>query len=307
MNNLILGGAGFIGQHLAHSLLKTRQERVTIIDNLKTSSINLENFSEYKNLFNFIHEDLNLISEQEFLRIGRNNHRVFHLAASVGVKNVIENPKETIFNNMQMTCKLLPLFEKLKRPVLYTSTSEVYGDGPFNENSDCKIGFSKNLRWSYASSKLTTEFMINSCNFPSTIVRLFNVVGPGQSGEIGMVLPRFIESAKKNEDLIIHGTGKQIRSFCHVKDAVNTMIKLINFNGEIYNIGNDFPISIEDLAKKVIHLTNSSSKIVYKSLQEVYEKNYGDINVRIPDLNKIKDTINYVPSYQLDDIIKEMI
>jgi UDP-glucose 4-epimerase len=307
MNNLILGGAGFIGQHLAHSLLKTRQERVTIIDNLKTSSINLENFSEYKNLFNFIHEDLNLISEQEFLRIGRNNHRVFHLAASVGVKNVIENPKETIFNNMQMTCKLLPLFEKLKRPVLYTSTSEVYGDGPFNESSDCKIGFSKNLRWSYASSKLTTEFMINSCNFPSTIVRLFNVVGPGQSGEIGMVLPRFIESAKKNEDLIIHGTGKQIRSFCHVKDAVNSMIKLINFNGEIYNIGNDFPISIEDLAKKVIHLTNSSSKIIYKSLQEVYEKNYGDINVRIPDLNKIKDTINYVPSYQLDDIIKEMI
>ena len=146
MNNLILGGAGFIGQHLAHSLLKTRQERVTIIDNLKTSSINLEDFSEYKNLFNFIQEDLNNMSDEEFLRVGRNNHRIFHLAASVGVKNVIENPKETIFNNMQMTCKLLPLFEKLKRPVLYTSTSEVYGDGPFDENSDCKIGPSKIFR-----------------------------------------------------------------------------------------------------------------------------------------------------------------
>jgi len=237
MNNLILGGAGFIGQHLSHSLLKTRQERVTIIDNLKTSSINLDDFSEYKNLFEFINKDLTTIDDDELMKIGRNNHRIFHLAASVGVKNVIENPKETLFNNMQMTCKLLPLFEKLKRPVLYTSTSEVYGDGPFEEESDCKIGSSNNLRWSYASSKLTTEFMFNSCKFPSTIVRLFNVVGPRQSGEIGMVLPRFIEAAKKNEDLIIHGTGKQIRSFCHVDDAVNAIIKLINYNGEIINVG----------------------------------------------------------------------
>jgi len=307
MNNLILGGAGFIGQHLAHSLLKTRQARVTVIDNLKTSSINLEDFSEYKNLFEFINEDLTTIDDEEFMKIGRKNHRIFHLAASVGVKNVIENSKETIFNNMQMTCKLLPLFEKLKRPVLYTSTSEVYGEGPFDEDSECKIGSSKNLRWSYASSKLTTEFMINSCKFPSTIVRLFNVVGPRQSGEIGMVLPRFIQAAKNNQDLIIHGTGKQVRSFCHVSDAVEAMSKLINFNGEIFNIGNDLPISIEDLAKKVITITKSNSKIVYKPLNEVYEKNYGDISVRIPNLNKIKNTINYKPIYNLDDIIKEMI
>jgi len=307
MNNLILGGAGFIGQHLVHSLLKTRQERVTIIDNLKTSSINLEDFAQYKNLFEFINEDLTTIDDEEFIKIGKKNHRIFHLAASVGVKNVVENPKETLFNNMQMSCKLLPLFEKIKRPVLYTSTSEVYGEGPFEEESECKIRTSKNLRWSYASSKLTTEFMFNSCNFPSTIVRLFNIVGPGQSGEIGMVLPRFIESAKRNEDIVIHGEGKQIRSFCHVRDAVGAMIKLIEFNGEIFNIGNEFPITIEDLAHKVKTITNSNSKIVYKSLEQVYQKNYGDISIRIPNLEKIKNTINYKPNYDLDQIIKEMI
>ena len=307
MNNLILGGAGFIGQHLAHGLLKTRQERVTIIDNLKTSSINLEDFSQYKNLFEFINEDLTTIDDEEFMEIGRRNHRIFHLAASVGVKNVVENPKKTLFNNMQMSCKLLPLFEKLKKPVLYTSTSEVYGEGPFDEDAECKIGTSKNLRWSYASSKLTTEFMFNSCNFPSTIVRLFNVVGPGQSGEIGMVLPRFIESAKRNEDIIIHGEGKQIRSFCHVKDAVGAMIKLIEFNGEIFNIGNESPITIEELANKVKKILNSNSKIVYEPLEKVYQKNYGDISKRVPNLEKIKKTINYKPNYDLDEIIKEMI
>jgi UDP-glucose 4-epimerase len=307
MNNLILGGAGFIGQHLAHGLLKTRQERVTIIDNLKTSSINLEDFSQYKNLFEFINEDLTTIDDEEFMEIGRRNHRIFHLAASVGVKNVVENPKETLFNNLQMSCKLLPLFEKLKKPVLYTSTSEVYGEGPFDEDAECKIGTSKNLRWSYASSKLTTEFMFNSCNFPSTIVRLFNVVGPGQSGEIGMVLPRFIESAKRNEDIIIHGEGKQIRSFCHVKDAVGAMIKLIEFNGEIFNIGNESPITIEELANKVKKILNSNSKIVYEPLEKVYQKNYGDISKRVPNLKKIKKTINYKPNYDLDEIIKEMI
>jgi UDP-glucose 4-epimerase len=307
MNNLILGGAGFIGQHLCHSLLKTRQERVTIIDNLKTSTINLENFIHYKNLFEFINADLTTIDDEEFMKIGRKNHRIFHLAASVGVKNVVENPKQTLFNNMQMSCKLLPLFEKLKRPVLYTSTSEVYGEGPFKEDAECKIGCSKNLRWSYASSKLTTEFMFNSCNFPSTIVRLFNVVGPGQSGEIGMVLPRFIEAAKKNEDIIIHGEGKQIRSFCHVKDAVDAMIKLINHNGEIFNIGNETPTTIEELAFKVKDLLKSNSKIVYKPLEKIYQKNYGDINLRIPNLDKIKETINYRPNYNLEEIIRDMI
>jgi UDP-glucose 4-epimerase len=307
MNNLILGGAGFIGQYLSHGLLKTRQERVTIIDNLKTSSINLEDFAHYKNLFEFINADLTSIDDEEFMKIGRKNHRIFHLAASVGVKNVIQNPKDTLFNNMQMSCKLIPLFEKLNRPVLYTSTSEVYGEGPFNEDSDCKIGTSKNLRWSYASSKLTTEFMMNSCNFPSTIVRLFNVVGKGQSSQIGMVLPNFIESAKRNEDIIVHGDGKQVRSFCHVKDAVNAMIKLISFNGETFNIGNDSPITMEDLAYKVKELLNSNSNIVYKPLEKVYEKNFGDISKRIPNLDKIRKTINYKPSYDLDEIIKEMI
>ena len=307
MNNLILGGAGFIGKHLAHALLRTRQARVTVIDNLSTGRINLEDFAEYKNLFEFIHADITTMDDIELSKIIRKSHRVWHLAGSVGVEYIDQNPSTTLFNNMALTNKLIPLLQKTPRPVIFASTSEIYGEGPFNEEDPASIGAPSKLRWGYASSKLITEFLLRASNFPSTSVRFFNVVGPGQLDEYGMVLPRFIKAAKANENLVVHGTGNQIRSFCHVADAVDALIKLAEFPGELFNIGNDTPVSIVDLAKRVIDITGSSSNIHYIAYEEAFSNQHGDINKRVPDLSKIRDYINYNPKYSLDNIIKDML
>lgn len=306
MNNLILGGAGFIGQHLTHKLLKTRQARVTVIDNLSTSRINLDEFAEYKNLFEFIHADLTTIDNEEFLKIGRKQHRIWHLAGSVGVEHIDKYPRETLFNNVALSNKLIPLFQQLKRPVIFASTSEIYGDGPFNEESNASIGPSSKLRWGYAASKLMMEFMLRSSEFPSTIVRFFNVVGPGQLPDYGMVLPRFVEAAKSGNNLIVYGTGEQIRSFCHIDDATDALIKVAGHNGELFNIGNDSPITINQLAQKVIDITGSTSVIEHVPYEKAFSKHHGDINIRVPDITKLKALTGYVPRYSIDDIIKDM-
>jgi len=307
MNNLILGGAGFIGQHLTHRLLKTRQERVTIIDNLKTSKINLDDFSEYKNLFEFVEADITQMEDSELLKLFSKNHRIFHLAGSVGVEYIDKYPSETLFNNLALNNKLLPLFQKANKHVVFSSTSEIYGEGPFYEEANASIGPSSKLRWGYAASKLMMEFMIRAGNFPYTIVRFFNVVGPGQLGDYGMVLPRFIKLAKENKDLIVYGTGDQVRCFCHVNDAIEALVKVSVVSGELFNIGNDTPITISNLAQKVIEISNSSSKITYIPYEEAFSKHHGDIYKRIPDLTKIKNTTGYTPRYSLEDIIKDMI
>jgi len=216
-------------------------------------------------------------------------------------------PSETLFNNIELNNKLLPLFEKVKRHVVFSSTSEVYGEGPFSEESNANIGPSSKLRWGYATSKLMMEFMIRASNFPYTIVRFFNVVGPGQLADYGMVLPKFVQAAKSNEDLIVYGTGQQIRCFCHIDDALNSLIKVSSIQGELFNIGNDIPMTIDDLAKRVIEITNSKSKIIHVPYENAFSKNHGDIKVRIPDLTKIKKYINYSPSKNIDDIIRDML
>lgn len=307
MNNLLLGGAGFIGQHLAHRLLRTRQERITIVDNLKTSRINLEDFSEYKNLFDFVEADITKMEDNDLLKLFSKNHRIFHLAGSVGVEYIDKQPSETLFNNVALNNKLLPLFQKAKRHVVFSSTSEIYGDGPFYEEANASIGPSSKLRWGYATSKLMMEFMLRASGCPFTIVRFFNVVGPGQLGDYGMVLPRFVQAAKENKDLIVYGTGQQIRCFCHVNDAVDALVKVSKINGELFNIGNDNPITINDLAERVIKLSGSNSKIVHVPYEAAFSSNHGDINVRIPDLDKLKQHINYLPLNSLDDIIKDML
>lgn len=311
MNYLILGGAGFIGQHLTKSLFerKERHVGVTVIDNLKTSNKEgIEQFKTYKNLYRFVEADLATIDDEEFLTIARKHDKIFMLAGSVGVENVDKNPSETLFNNLALANKLIPLFQKLRnRHVTFASTSEIYGEGPFNEESNASIGPSSKLRWGYASAKLTTEFMIRASEFPYTIVRFFNVVGPGQLGDFGMVLPRMIQSAKNNTDIIVHGTGEQVRSFCHVSDAVDAMIKLSDTNGELFNIGNDEPISIKELAHRVINLSGSNSKIEFVPYEKIFSKHHGDIYRRIPDLTKIKSSIGFIPKYSLDDIIKDML
>jgi len=308
MNNLILGGAGFIGQHLTHKLLETRQARVTVIDNLKTSKINIADFQlKYKNLFNFIEGDLTEMEDDQLLRIMRDHHRIWHLAGSVGVEYIDKNPSETLFNNIKLSNKLIPLFQKIRnRPVIFASTSEIYGDGPFNEESPASIGPSSKLRWGYATSKLMTEFMIRASDFPYTIVRFFNVVGPGQLGDYGMVLPRFINAAKEGSDLIVYGDGEQVRSFCHINDALTALIKVATTNGELFNIGNDEPVTIKQLAQRVIDLSGSTSKITIVPYEQAFSKNHGDIIKRVPDINKLK-SLGYTPKYNLDQIIKDML
>jgi UDP-glucose 4-epimerase len=310
MNYLILGGAGFIGQHLTKALfdLKERHVGVTVIDNLKTSTKEgLEQFKEHKNLYRFIEADLTTINDNEFLKIARKHDKIFHLAGSVGVENVDRDPSGTLFNNLALANKLIPLFQQLNRHVTFASTSEIYGEGPFNEEDNASIGPSSKLRWGYASAKLTTEFMIRASNFPYTLVRFFNVVGPGQLGDYGMVLPRMVYAAKNNKDLIVYGDGKQVRSFCHVSDAVDALIKLSDTNGELFNIGNDKPSTIIELAERVIELSGSQSKIKLVPYEQAFSKQHGDIYRRVPDLTKIKQAIGYDPKHTLDDIIKDML
>jgi UDP-glucose 4-epimerase len=310
MNYLILGGAGFIGQQLTKALFdsKERHVGVTVIDNLKTANREgLEQFKIHKNLYRFIEADLTTMDDEEFLKIARKHDKIFMLAGSVGVEHIDKDPSGTLFNNLALANKMIPLFQKLRnRHVTFSSTSEIYGEGPFHEEANASISPSSKLRWGYASAKLTTEFMIRASSFPFTIVRFFNVVGPGQLGDYGMVLPRMINAAKNNEDIVVYGDGSQVRSFCHVKDAVDTLIKLSETNGELLNIGNDEPISIRDLALRVVAFTGSQSKITLVPYEQAFSKHHGDINRRVPDLTKLKAHIGYQPKYNLDDIIKDM-
>lgn len=307
MNNLILGGAGFIGQHLTHKLLKSRQQRVTIIDNLSTGKINLDEFSEYKNLFSFIHSDVQNVEDKELLKLMRDNNRIFHFAGSVGVEHIDKDPSGTLFNNNSLTNKLIPLFKESKRHVIFSSTSEVYGNGPFNEENFCNIGPSSKLRWGYAASKLMTEFLLNASGVPYTVLRFFNIVGPGQLPDYGMVLPRFIKAAKNNEDLIVYGTGEQIRCFFHIDDATDAIIKCVNFKNELFNVGNDQPTTINELAKKVVEISGSNSKIIHVPYEEVFSKNYDDIQKRIPDTTKLKQKTGFRPKKSLENIIQDML
>jgi UDP-glucose 4-epimerase len=232
---------------------------------------------------------------------------VYFLAGSVGVDMIVNQPQRCLTNNIDLITTLFPLFKKYKPKVIFSSTSEVYGDGPFNESSSLTIGSPENLRWSYAASKLLTEFYLTSGNFPYIIARFFNIVGPGQLPNFGMVLPRFIKAAKNNEDLIVHGDGSQVRSFCHIEDAINILLQIQDLEEQIFNVGNDEPITIKELAEKVIELSGSKSQIKFVDPKEIYAENYGDINKRIPDLTKLKRTIIHTNKYSIDDIIKSLL
>jgi UDP-glucose 4-epimerase len=282
-------------------------ERVTIIDNLATSKINLDDFAEYKNLFKFVEADLTTIDDAELLAHMKDNHRIFHLAGSVGVEHIDKDPSGTLFNNIALSNKLIPLFKKARRHVTFASTSEIYGEGPFNEEDNASIGPSSKLRWGYATAKLMTEFMLRANEHPFSIVRFFNVVGPGQLPDYGMVLPRMIDAAKNNKDIVVYGSGNQVRSFCHIDDAIGALVKVSGFNGELFNIGNDEPVTINQLAERVVALSGSTSNIVHVPYEQAFSKHHGDINMRVPDLTKIKTLTGYVPKYKLDDIIKDML
>jgi UDP-glucose 4-epimerase len=289
-----LGGAGFIGTHLAKKLIEEGEE-VTIVDSLSTSKL-----PDYE--VNFIEGD---IQSMELNELFSSTDIIYYLAGSVGVEYIDKNPSSTLFNNISLMNKLVPLFEKHQKKVIFSSTSEVYGEGPFSEDNNLSIGPPSQLRWGYACAKLMTEFMIKASTFPSVIIRFFNVVGPGQSAEYGMVLPRFIEAAKTGSNLIVYGDGKQVRSFCHIKDAVKAILLLREEEG-IFNIGNSTPTSIGELANAVLRLIGTTSVIQYVPYERDFSNQHGDIYNRIPNISKIRD-LGYNTEYDLNNIIEDMI
>jgi len=233
--------------------------------------------------------------------------RIYHLAGSVGVEHIDKDPSGTLFNNINLNNKLIPLFQQAGKHVVFSSTSEIYGEGPFKETDNASIGPSSKLRWGYATAKLMMEFMLQASNIPFTTVRFFNVVGPGQVGDYGMVLPRFINAAKKGEDLIVYGTGEQVRSFCHIDDAIDALQRASQVQGELFNIGNVEPVTIKQLAERVITLSGSTSKVVLVPYEDAFSRHHGDISNRVPDLTKIMNLTGYAPRYKLDDIIRSML
>ena len=310
---LITGGAGFIGSHLSEHLLSNNYQ-VTVIDDLSTGSMNnISSFLDNPN-FRYLIESCqkrNLMAELIDMA-----DEVYHLAAAVGVKMIVENPMKTIDLNYSLTEIVLEMVEKKQKPVLFTSTSEVYGksaDIPYQEDGDLLFGPSTRWRWSYACSKLLDEFMIlgshRTKGVPAVVVRLFNTVGPRQTGKYGMVIPTFVKQALNDAPLTIFGNGNQARCFCHVLDAVPmfpTLLGSSEAHGNIYNIGSDEEISINELAHTIIKLLNSNSKLEYIPYEKAYNKGFEDMKRRIPSLEKVNSITGFQPIRKLEKIILDV-
>lgn len=314
MKILITGGAGFIGSHLAERLLQDGHH-VHVIDNLSTGS--LDNIESFKDHPHFRYTIGTILNREVMEKLVSSADQVYHLAAAVGVKYIIENPLLSLKTNIVGTDHVLELANKHKAKVLITSTSEIYGKSdkvPFSEMDDRLLGSTSISRWGYSCSKAIDEFMAlayyREKKLPVVIVRCFNTVGPRQTGQYGMVLPKFIKAALLDQPIIVYGSGKQTRCFADVSDVVDAMIKLMNTpecEGEIYNIGTQESISIEDLAKKVKSMCKSKSRIDYMSYEDAFEEGFEDMMNRMPDLGKVHAAIGYEPKLKLDDIIERMI
>lgn len=314
MNILITGGAGFIGSFLAEYLLK-QGHSVTIIDNLSTGRLaNIKELYNNDKLEVYIDTIFNWGLMNELVK--KCDH-IYHLAAAVGVQFIIDNPVQTIETNVSGTELMIKFANKCKKKIFIASTSEVYGKAnslPFKEDTDRVYGSTGIRRWSYAESKAIDEFFAlaywHEKKLPVVIGRLFNTIGPRQTGQYGMVVPRFVQQALLHHPITVYGDGKQSRCFCYVDDVVKAMVKLMNEEkcvGQVYNIGSDEEITILDLANKVKKLTNSDSPIKIIPYDEAYEEGFEDMQKRIPDLSKIKHDISYEPKVPLDDILVEII
>lgn len=307
---MVTGGAGFIGSHLVHRLL-AQGEKVTVIDDVSTGRWeNLETVENPANLTK-VQARVSVLPDLEKQLIG--SKQVFHLAAAVGVELVVKSPIYTIENNLQETEAVLTAASKTGVPVLLTSTSEVYGKSSkaeFSEHDDLTIGPPHLGRWSYACSKLMDEFLALAYHkekqLPTTVVRLFNTVGPRQTGRYGMVLPRFITAAKAGKPLEVYGNGEQTRCFCYVGDTVEALLRLSQTPsaiGEVVNIGSTEEISILGLAQRIIHMLGSNSEIVLKPYQEVYPAGFEDMLRRKPSVQKLEKLTAFRPGTSLAEII----
>ena len=311
MRYLITGGAGFIGSHLAENLI-ARGDDVLILDNFSTGSeFNLANIRSKIDV-----ERVDILNRKRIDKSVNNVDFVVHLAAALGVFNIVSKPLDSLKVNLQGTEILLESASKYKKPFLLASTSEIYGKNnkvPLNEEDDRIVGHPLKSRWSYSEAKAVDEslayFYFQEKNLPSRIVRFFNTVGPRQVGHYGMVLPRFVSAALKNEPLVVYGSGNQVRCFCHVNDVVRALILVIDSSeapGQVYNVGNDEQISIMALAKKVIAITGSRSVINQIDYNEAYPSGFEDIQIRVPDISKIKSSLGWQPRINLDQIIKDV-
>ena len=314
MNALITGGAGFIGSHLAEAMLESGYN-VVVIDDLSTGSLDNIGHLMDREGFRFVQDTVR--NEVTMTQLAGNCDVIVHLAAAVGVKLIVERPVHTIETNIHGSEVVLNLAGKFGRKTLIASTSEVYGKNtkvPFAEDDDTTLGSTRFTRWSYACSKMVDEFLAlayhDQIGLPVVICRFFNTIGPRQTGQYGMVVPRFVGKALRNETIEIYGTGKQTRCFSSVVDVVGALLRLIDCEeavGEVINIGTTESISIEGLADKIIRMTGSSSAKRFLSYEEAYGKPFDDMLVRVPDLSKIEKLIGYGPSRSLDDILEEII
>lgn len=311
---LITGGAGFIGSHLSEELLK-RGEDVFVIDDLSTGSI--ENIEHLKSNPKF-HYTIDTIKNEPLLaELVDRCDVVYHLAAAVGVKLIIESPVNTIETNIYGTELVLKCANKKKKKVMVASTSEVYGKNnnvPFKEDYDVVLGSTKNGRWSYACSKAIDEFLAlaywREKKLPVVVVRFFNTVGPRQTGRYGMVIPNFVKQALLGHPITVYGDGKQSRSFTYVGDVVKGITDLMNNPkavGEVFNIGHGKEITISELAGLVKNITNSKSEIVYIPYDKAYEEGFEDMQRRSPDISRINKLIGYKPTMDIKEILEKVV
>jgi UDP-glucose 4-epimerase len=310
MKVLITGGAGFIGSHLCDRLLEAGH-RVTAVDDLSTGRLSNVAHLEGAPGFQFVHESI--MHEAVMDRLVSECDVVYHLASAVGVELIVSRPVEVIERCILGTEIVLKTAHRYKKKVLITSTSEVYGKNtrvPFAEEDDRVLGPTTKSRWSYSCAKAIDEFLalayLKEKHLPIVIVRLFNTVGPRQTGQYGMVVPRFVQQALAGKPLTVYGDGGQQRCFGYVGDVVGALVGLMEHPsavGQIFNIGNTEEVSILELAKRVIQLTNSSSQITMVPYDVAYEAGFEDMARRIPDLSKVKALIGYQPKVALDEII----
>jgi UDP-glucose 4-epimerase len=314
MRILITGGAGFIGSHLSDHLLGQGND-VTVIDDLSTGS--MDNIREAKQHGRFRYFIDTIFDKPLLAELIDDADVVFHLAAAVGVLNIVESPVRTIETNVGGSELVLELAAKKKKRVLIASTSEVYGKStkfPFSEEDDLVLGPTTKGRWSYACSKAIDEFLALAYHrerkLPVTIVRLFNTVGPRQTGRYGMVLPTFVRQALCDVPLTVFGNGEQSRCFAHVEDIVKGLVQCISCDaavGHVFNLGNTEEVTMNALAEKVIEATESTSTVTYLSYDEAYGKGFEDMQRRVPDISKARQWFGYAPSQLLDDIVKSVV
>ena len=314
MRVLVTGGAGFIGSHLAETLLE-RGHEVTILDNLSTGR--LENIAALEGRPNFQIVIGDILNETLVDKVVERADWVFHLAAAVGVELIVKDPLRSLMTNIKGSEIVLENVYRYHRKVLITSTSEIYGkntNGPLKEDDDRILGSPLKTRWSYSTSKAVDEILAyvywKEKKVQSLIVRLFNTVGPRQTGHYGMVIPRFVEQALEGKPLTVYGSGRQSRCFLYVKDAVHAMIALMDHPeavGQVFNLGSQEEITIDELAGKIIALTASPSQIVRIPYDQAYEEGFEDMQRRVPDVSKASRLIGFRPTADLDGILKMVI